>query len=131
MKTDNPSPIRFPEGRARSIVVGVTFMVALVIAAIMIGKDYLAPIMLLFFPTGFLFLLPEAMANRFFPADDPGGGFSLAMLMGYGFLGWVLYARLASVIVRSTKRRTAIVLYVLLILLLVANLAGCSKSFIV
>ena len=128
-QTDNHSPIPFPKSRqARFILVLITFAVALIIAALM-GEVEGGAIAVIAFPIGLLGLMPAVMNRAFASISDGDYGEGLMLLLGYGVLGWILYVGLALFIVRTTPRRTALILYVSLIFLLVANVAGCNESW--
>jgi hypothetical protein len=134
MKTDNPLPIFFESRQARVVLVVATFALALIIVAmVLIGKANDVSIVgtyAILFPTGLLWLMPVLVTIVTKSPSHEGGGIGdMFLLLGYSFLGWILYLGLALFIVRATKLRTALILYLLLIFLLVANVAGCSFSF--
>jgi hypothetical protein len=138
MKTDNPLLIRFFERRRDKIkLVAATFTVALVIAAIITsvhgklssaGPNILAFLLglvpsILIFPSGLLWLLVTRITES--PGYEGGGIVMVFMYLFFSFLGWILYFGLISIFL-ATKPRTALILYVLLIIFLVTNLAGCN-----
>jgi hypothetical protein len=124
MKIDSTLPIRFFERRQdKTKLVAVTFIAALIITAMILrinGASTAGGLYAIIFPMGLFWLLTES------PGYEGGGIGMLFMFSFYGFLGWMLYAWLTLSVVRATKPRTALILYMLLVFLLVTNIAGCS-----
>jgi hypothetical protein len=124
MKTDSTLPIRFFERRQdKTKLVVVTFTTALIITAMILkvnSESIAGGFYAIIFPMGLFWLLTES------PGYEGGGIGMLFMFSFFSFLGWVLYAWLTMSVVRATKPRTALILYVLLVFLLVANIAGCT-----
>jgi len=125
MEIHNPSRIHFPETmRGRFILILATFVVALVFAGLLnkefiqnIAKIPIYSIMCFFayFPSGLLILL--------FRHDtwSPGIGFWTAPA---GAFIWILYFGF-SLCILLTNRRASRVWYIMLVILLIANVSGC------
>lgn|GEM_PF-3897886 len=127
MKTDSPLPIRFFERWQDKIkLVVVTFTVAPIITAIILraNGESTAGGYIIIFPIGLFWLLIARVTES--PGYEGGGIVMVFLYSFYSFLGWILYFGLTLFIVRATKPRMALILYVLLIFLLVANIAGCN-----
>lgn len=139
--TETHPKIRFLElKRYKILLVLVTFVAALVFAWINFSSNMdsaasaiesfmdldltVLTIGTLWFPAGLIFLWPESLREFFFFTDDPEG---LLDLMIYGLLGWVLYAGLSLGMVLVRRQRTALVLYFVLVILLLANIRGCAS----
>ncbi len=130
MKTDNPLLIHFIENRqARIILVVLTLAVSLIITAMIlkINDVSIAGMHTILFPTGLLWFMPELVARVTSPSSEGGGIAMFSMLFVYSLLGWILYFGLALFIILATKPRTVLILYVLLTILFVTNIAGCNN----
>ena len=139
MKTDNLLLIRIFESRkARAILVAVTIIISLIITAIIVKVNdvsindesvvawvWVVVWYAIYFPIGLIWSMPAGVVTMLTGGEGGGIGMVFSHLL-YIFLGWILYWGLALLIVRATKFRTAFILYMLLIFLLVANIAGCN-----
>ena len=113
MKSKTLARIGFPESReSRLVLVLATILAAITLTGVITDNFQLSFLGLIFFPAGL---------TAFFQILDSLGDRIL-------FLGWFAYLLLSGLIIRAQKRRTAIMLFVLLVLMLLANVRGCASQ---
>ena len=123
MQTNNPRGIHFPETKiAKFLLVLFTFALALIITAFITGNFDL--IAIVFFPSGLLALLPDRLADGIFGRGSTGTGFG-GEVTGISFVA-LLYLGLSSTFVFAKNQRAIRVAYFTFVILLIANIAGCS-----
>ena len=115
----------FASGRSRILLIAASYLFALIVLAILLAQRWTFSdilIALLMFPLGLsLYLMP--ILGWFFTSFSEDWKTITAALTGY-----LIYISLAIIIIKTRHPRAAVLLYIILVILLIANVSSCVSG---